>query len=323
MPVYLDKTKGRWRFMFNRIVGGSRHRASRLLPQGWSRAEAEKYDRQETSRLYKLATGVESRTYLIDDAVALYIQHKIPTQRAGHKAALHLAALLPFYEGRPLSDLPSISREYLDKSGVSTGTVRNRLAYLKSACRYAWKHHNVGDSDPTARMSMPSANNDRHTYLRLTELQALLACFDDAEAQAIAKIAFYTGLRWIAELLPRQPSDIQKVGKELWLNVGLTKNGHPHMVPIHPAIQKEIKLLPFTRHWRNYYKSFERARKKAGLNHVRMHDLRHSLASEIISNGGTLSDVQAALHHESVQSSHRYAHLYPERVRSVMMRIGK
>jgi len=95
------------------------------------------------------------------------------------------------------------------------------------------------------------------------------------------------------------------------------------MVPIHPAISKEIKMLPFTGHWRNYYKSFERARKKAGLPHVRMHDLRHSLASEIISNGGTLSDVQAALHHESVASSKRYAHLYPERVRAVMLRVGR
>lgn len=308
--------------MFNRIVGGSRHRHSRLLPQGWGRTQAEKYDRTETARLYGLATGVEQRSYLIDDAVALYIQHKIPTQRAGHKAALHLAALLPFYEGRPLNELHNVSSEYSAQSGVAAGTTRNRLAYLKAACRYAYKSHEIGDSDPTARMSLPAANNERHVYLRLNELGKLLKCFDDTEAQAIAKIAFYTGLRWIAELLPRTPKDIQKRGKELWLNVGLTKNGQPHMVPIHPAIQKEIKLLPFEGHWRNYYKSFERARKKAGMSHVRMHDLRHSLASEIISHGGTLADVQAALHHESVVSSKRYAHLYPERVREVMLRVG-
>ena len=142
MPVYHDAQKGRYRFTFNRIVNGHRHRASRLLPKDWNRTRAEAYARKEEGRLYSLASGVEQQQFLIDDAVALYVKHKIPKQTSGHKAALHLAALLEYYEGRNIADLAIVAREAADADhGWSTGTIHNRLAYLKAACRYAWKKH--------------------------------------------------------------------------------------------------------------------------------------------------------------------------------------
>lgn len=333
MPVHFDSRKKRWRFTFNRIVAHQRHRSSRLLPKDWNRAQAEAYARKEEGRLYAVASGVVTEDRLIDDAVALYIKHKIPTQKAGHKAGLHLGALIDYYEGKRLSELPDVARKYAEemakinpKTGkpfLTPGTVRNRLAYLKSACRYGWRRHKLCEHDPTARMELPAANNERHVYLRVDELNRLLKAFDDKEAAALTKMAFYTGLRWIEELLPLTQESIRKNGKETWLYVGDTKNGSPRMVPVHSAIKGCLRHLPFGKHWRTYYASFERAREAAGMQCIRMHDLRHSLASEIISSGGTLSDVQGALHHRSVVSSKRYAHLYPERVRKVMMGVGK
>jgi hypothetical protein len=70
MPVYPDKDKGRWRFTFNRVIRGERYRATKLLPRGWSRAQAETYDRDETKRLYAIATGVERPEPLISQAVS-------------------------------------------------------------------------------------------------------------------------------------------------------------------------------------------------------------------------------------------------------------
>jgi integrase len=324
MPVYYEDGKWRWRFQFNRIIDGKRHRASRLLPKGWSRTRAEAYDRKETGRLYALASGIEQRDVLIDHAVELYVTHAISKQKAGKKAAQHLAALLPYYEGRALSELADVAREFAEGDhGYSSGTIHNRLAYLKAACRYAWKRHKICPHDPTDSMQVPAANNERHVYLTVPELNRLLKCFDDPEAAALTKMAFYTGLRWIADLLPRTRRDVRRLRGESWLYIGTTKNGTPRMVPLHSAIRPCLKYLPFERHWRDYYKAFEHARKKAKLEHVTMHDLRHSLASAIVSSGGTLVDVQGALHHKSVASAKRYAHLYPERVREVMLNVGK
>lgn len=325
MPVYHDKQKERWRFLFNRKIRGKRYRASKLLPEGWNRARAEAFDRQETARYYAYASGIERREPLIDEAVDLYRKHRVPSQRSGAKGERHLAALLSYYRGVPISSLGDLARRYsADQHGaLSQDTIHNRLAYLKAACRYAWKHHGLTETDPTGRMLIPPASKGRQVYLTVDDLNRLLKQYDNPESAAVAKLAFYTGLRWISELLPRQPGDVQINRGQVWLSAGMTKNGTPRMVPVHPKVRGCLKFLPFKRHWRDYYADFERARKKAKLTHVRMHDLRHSLASEIISRGGTLADVQAALHHQDVASAKRYAHLYPERLRKVMLRVGK
>src|SRR5688500_2624700 len=149
MPVYFHKPKQRWRWTFLRRIHGRRYRASKLLPAGWTRARAEAFDRQETARVYALATGQERRDPSIDEAVELYRAHRIAGQRAGAKAERHLAALIPYFQGMPMSELPAIARRYGDdqRGALSPDTIRNRLAYLKAACRYAWKHHELTELD--------------------------------------------------------------------------------------------------------------------------------------------------------------------------------
>jgi len=255
----------------------------------------------------------------------LYTEQKLPELRASRKAAQHLNQLVPFIEGAALEDVAGTAARYAEekKDELAPATIRNRLAYLKAAVRYAYRKHGYGDRDYTDRLLMPTVHNDRQIYLRVPEVKKLLSRIKDPQARAVFTLAFWTGCRWIAEVLPRTKADLERRGREVWLKVGMTKNGTPRMTPIHPQARWALKHLPFERHWRDYYAEFEAARKAAGMKHVRAHDLRHSLASEIISNGGTLADVQAALHHESVVSSRRYAHLYPERVRRVILGVGQ
>ena len=63
----------------------------------------------------------------------------------------------------------------------------------------------------------------------------------------------------------------------------------------------------------NPIKAFKRMVDRAGLeSSLRCHDLRHTHASLIINNGGSLFDVQAALAHANSSISERYAHLSEE-----------
>ena len=325
MPVYFDRAKARWRFSFNRVVAGRRHRSTKLLAPGWSRLQAEAYDRKESSRLYAEATGLRKPQLILAAAVQLYTDHKLPTLRASVKAAQHLAQLEPYIAGAALEDVAEVAARYAaeKKDELAPATIRQRLAYLKAAVRYAYRKHGYGDRDYTDRLLMPTVHNERQIYQRVPEVEKLLARIRDLEARAVYTLAFWTGCRWISEILPRTNADLERRGRELWLKVGMTKNGTPRMVPIHPKARWALEHLPFERKWWDYYKEFKAARKAAGMNHVWAHDSRHSLASEIISKGGTLADVQAALHHESPLSSRRYAHLYPERVRRVILSVGK
>jgi len=65
-------------------------------------------------------------------------------------------------------------------------------------------------------------------------------------------------------------------------------------------------------------KAWERIRTRAGLEDVRIHDLRHAFASVAISNSGaSLALVGGALGHSSPASTGRYAHLAQDPVRAV------
>ncbi len=56
-------------------------------------------------------------------------------------------------------------------------------------------------------------------------------------------------------------------------------------------------------------KVWDRVRTDAGLTDVRLHDLRHSVASIAASGGASLPLIGALLGHRDVKSTQRYAHL--------------
>ncbi|MFA7279616.1 MAG: hypothetical protein WC100_05935 [Sterolibacterium sp.] len=328
MPVYIDKAKRRWRFTFNRVIGGKRHRATKLLPAAWGRAKAEAYDREETARLYAVATGVERPEPLIERAVELYLDHRIPSLRDGRGIAQELAYLAGYIEGRPMSMLADVSREYAKENpDLAPATIRNRLAYLRAACRYAFKKHKLTPHDPTGQMEFPAVDNVRDVMLPVDEYERHLERIDDEETRALFTLAFYTGSRWTSEILPRQPEDVSRMvvkGKaRVRLVVGQTKNGTPRFVPVPPQARWTLKFLPFRHSTRYYYDRYNAARKKSGLPDLVPHAGRHVVATDILLNNGTLADVSAALHHKHWASSARYAHLVTEHAERVLSGIGQ
>ncbi|MBE9556803.1 MAG: site-specific integrase, partial [Proteobacteria bacterium] len=58
--------------------------------------------------------------------------------------------------------------------------------------------------------------------------------------------------------------------------------------------------------------SFSEARKKAGLEGVRFHDLRHTFASRLVQASVPLHDVMGLTGHKSLEMVQRYAHHAPD-----------
>jgi integrase len=63
--------------------------------------------------------------------------------------------------------------------------------------------------------------------------------------------------------------------------------------------------------------------KAADITGARIHDLRHSFASLLVSGGASLPIIGAMLGHTQVQTTQRYAHLYDEPLRAAADHVGK
>jgi len=68
----------------------------------------------------------------------------------------------------------------------------------------------------------------------------------------------------------------------------------------------------------NIRKSFESAKRRAGIKDFRFHDLRHTFASHLVMAGIGLKTVQELLGHQTYQMTLRYAHLSPDHRRAAV-----
>ena len=73
----------------------------------------------------------------------------------------------------------------------------------------------------------------------------------------------------------------------------------------------------------NLQKPWRRIRARAGLDHVRLHDLRHSFASLAARQGASLREIGFLLGHRQAQTTQRYAHLVAEDLRQTNEQIGR
>lgn len=320
MPIRFDKVNQRWRFEFDRRIAGGRQRTSRLLPKGWTRTQADTFDRKESARLYALATGIESESKLIDDAVLIYLQERGPQLKNFRSLQDELARCYDAYCGRSISDLAAVAREYAERTRfiLAPGTIRNRIAYLRAACRYAWKHHSYCEHDPASRLSIPVVKNERKVYLTRAQVLRIARLIPNRQARAAVRIAFYSGMRE-AEIVRAVVIDGVFVLDD-------TKNGTQRHIPVHPTLSgivRNPRLWPITITGWTISHHFTWATRAAGTPQATFHTLRHSNASAMINAGVDLHTVGRVLGHKSAASTMRYSHLDTAAIGRALGMVGK
>jgi integrase len=343
MPCYPAKDKkgrSRFRFDFSRVINGQQIRRSKLLPIGYSQAQADAWSRAEETRLYGQATGnaPEELRPLLSKAVELYIEWHCPDLRDGVHIAQELAHLDSYIRGRSTWDIGEVGKEYAKTNcdRLAPATIRNRLSYLKSAVRWSAEEKNYGKRAAALELKLKTPNNIRTD--RLDEAGVHKLCKHvwkvtkrdpqdtiGRQTAALTRIAFYSGLRSRAEAHAlTQDASVVLVDGKPWLQCGKTKNGDPHMIPVHPKIKADIQLLPFTWSYQTLYDRFKLAAAAIGKPGLWVYDMRRSLASEVLNRtGGNLKAVQEVLNHRSYQASLRYAFLDPGNKAALIMGIGK
>ena len=84
---------------------------------------------------------------------------------------------------------------------------------------------------------------------------------------------------------------------------------------VFPGVNPDSRLSQLSTYWR-------RVRKRAGLEDVRIHDIRHSFASRALALGESLSMIGRLLGHTDVESTARYAHLARDTEKMSAAKVG-
>jgi len=328
MPIETITKAGRrrYRWTFERIIEDRRVRKAKLLPAGISAKQADELGRKWDSETYALHTGIVKPVVTIGECVMAHVADKSAGWKDATKRIQILEKWAPRFAEQDAMELHEWSKEmigymraHVDQNGakkrpLSDASIRNVLAYLRAAIKYA---HKVGriESDQTARMIIPPVNNERHHYPQRREMLQIARACKHREVRAAIRIAFYSGMRR-GEILRAK---VTRTG----FSLADTKNGRPRIVPIHPRVAVLARHVRFTVTVKQFEMAWTAARAAAGYPDTKFHDLRHGAASEMINAGIDLFTVGGVLGHRSVVSTKRYSHLVTDRLADAVGRIGR
>jgi integrase len=244
------------------------------------------------------------------------------------------------------------------KGGMAPGTVKNIQRFISRVFSDAVEDELV-TMNPAARLGKHINSKEyRFDISPLTRDEARVF-LDTIQAHYPRHYPFFlcalrTGMR-LGELLALQWGDIDFHGGFIEVRRSFTrghyttpKNGKTRRVDMSPQLAEILKELrterkreTLARGWREVpdllfvdkaghledssnlrKRVFHPALEKAGLRHVRIHDLRHTVATMLIQNGESLAYVRDQLGHSSIQITvDIYGHLEPGKNRQAVAKL--
>jgi hypothetical protein len=307
MPITRHHS-GRWLYQFDRVIAGAgEQRANRYF----RRLDASPSPSLRPARdgaLYELQLVATAPEPLIEDAVLTYLTRPRaePEEPARHEGAL--AILMPEYAAarcRPCRTWPASTPR---AAGVEARHHQEPAGLPARGLPLGLEARRMGEHDPAERMVLPKVKNARHVYLTRANRRWRVPHDGPGWSRDAARVAFYTGWR-ISEVLEAKAAGD---AGGLALSIDDTKNGLPRIVPVHPeGGAPGARPLAAQGHEVDREQGVKKALRAVGLGHARLHDLRHSAASEMINAGVDLYTVGGVLGHKSQVSTARYAHWRP------------
>jgi integrase len=190
-------------------------------------------------------------------------------------------------------------------------------------------------SDNPARGIERNAEDHRERYLTADELARLtraLAHHRDQQAADILRLCMLTGCRrGEAQAARWDQIDLER---GTWTKPATTtKQAKVHVAPLSAAALELLARIrrdgPFVfpgrepgTHRIEIRKNWAAICSAAQIDGLRMHDLRHSFASELVSSGHGLPVIAALLGHSQITTTARYSHLFDDVTRAAVNKVG-
>lgn len=339
--------KGARAFILNYRSGGQERRLTIGSYPEWSaaaaRKQAEELKRQVDLGEDPMARRHEDRASLtVSEVCALYEERHLPRKRPSSqrndRAMIHTIIIPALGRAKAKSvsytDVEKLHRDLSRRAPFRANRVVALLSRIFSLA-IRWE---IVRENPAAKVER-NPEQPRARYLDDTELHRLLSAletFEDKRVVNAVRLLALTGARKSEVLSSTWPQfDLER---GYWVKPAATvKQARLHRVPLSETtvgLLREMRgsslsdsfLFPgrvADKPLTEIKKGWARICEIAQLEGVRVHDLRHTYASLLASEGMSLPIIGALLGHTQSQTTQRYAHLLDDPLRAATSRIGK
>jgi integrase len=294
--------------------------------------KAEEYRARREAQLWDRAVLGDRGSHSFGEAALIYLQ----SRRPGPSFRVPLKPLVIHFEHRPVDKIEQATiDQYIAKHhpAAAPGTVIRAVitpvtAVLRVAAKRGWC-----DLPAFERPRVPTPETRWLSKDQANRLVAEAA----PHLQPLIVFLLHTGAR-LSEALRLDWSHVDlKARRVVFLN---TKNGEHRGVPLNQdaflalaGLANREGAVFRTPAGMAYYdsgglggspikKAFKSSCTRAGIEGLRVHDLRHTFASWLVMSGAPLRTVAELLGHKTLAMVHRYSHLSPDHLRDAVDRLS-
>ena len=260
--------------------------------------------------------------------------------------------VIPYFGKKKLLDITAADvrkwQNNLLNQGYSQTYLKTINNQLNAIFNYAVRYYDLPKNPCRQAGSIGKSKASEMNYWTQEEFEEFLECVKDKPMSFYGfQILFWTGIR-AGELLALNPADINIEEKTLNISKSLKRMGHEDIIT-EPKTEKSKRvitlpdflveqleeymgmlygIMPDDRLF-NATKAFfdhemKRGIRLSGVKEIRLHDLRHSHASLLISRlGVSVQQVADRLGHEKITTTlETYSHLYPNQAKELASKLN-
>ena len=353
MPAYKDQKTNKWfcQFYYQDYTGERK----RKLKRGFNL----KKDALEWERLFKMEQAGESNMSF-ESLYQLYMDNmriRLKPRTVDLKEKLFKTHILPYFQKKQINNIKSHDimkwHQQLTEANSKQSKEPLKPSYLKTIhnqmnaiMNFAMKHYGLKQNPCKIAGSIGTMKTQKIYIWTLEEYQRFIQEIKNPLHHLAFNILYWSGLRK-GELFALTPSDFTP-DSVLHITKTFYRRNNKDVIDT-PKTPKSVRDVTMPKFILEEFNSFIKTiygiksdtlifstcstylrralisgAEKAGLNPIRIHDLRHSHASLLIEMGTSIVAISERLGHENVQTTlNTYDHLYPTAQKNISDNLEK
>jgi len=297
-----------------------------------TRAAAETWSR---SIEYEMDQGlfvsrVEAETTTLKELLQRYLEEVTPLKKGAEPESARIRALLRnpltqrYVAGIRGVDIACFRDERLRK--VCPATVKRDLVIISHLFEVARKEWGIHVQNPVRDIKLPPHAKARERRLQVDVIKG------EHEEEQLFKACRNARNRFLLPIVRLALETAMRQGELVslrWENIDLnrrvahlpdTKNGESRAVPLSTTATSVLRMLPRSINGQVFpgltaeaiKRSYIRAVRRAGIEDLRFHDLRHEATTRLFEKGLNIMEVASITGHKDLRMLRRYTHLRAE-----------